>query len=128
MVLPSLIFTVCLLQKNRPEQSAAAWIHCDRKRPRCSAECCLALSGSDDMIQQVAPATLNPSLRDPILPRTPERCPHRTDIHRPNHNRNFQAVLGIPLEYEKSRSGLIREGLAQLLHDPTTGGMPCNAA
>jgi hypothetical protein len=80
----------------------------------------------DDVVQQVAPTAFNPRLHDPVLPETLERCPHWTDIYRPNHNWNFQAVLGIPIEDKKSRSGLIRSGLAQVLHDPTTGGMPRN--
>jgi hypothetical protein len=86
----------------------------------------MAFVHCNDVVQQVAPTTLNPSLRDAVLPGTLERCPHRTDIHRPNNNRNFQAVLAISIENEKPRSGLIWEGLAQLLHDPTTGGMPRN--
>jgi hypothetical protein len=86
----------------------------------------MAFVHCNDVVQQVAPTTLNPSLRDAILPGTLERCPHRTDIHPPNNNRNFQAVLAISIENKKPRSGLIWEGLAQLLHDPTTGGMPRN--
>ena len=36
---------------------------------------------NDDMIQQVAPTTLDPSLRDAVLPRTPERGSNRPDSH-----------------------------------------------
>jgi CxxC motif-containing protein (DUF1111 family) len=80
----------------------------------------------DAIEQHMSQGSDNPPLRDAVLPRTLERCPHRTDTHRPNRDRNFQAVLGIPIEDKRSRSGLIREGLTQLLHDPNTGGMPRN--
>ncbi len=36
---------------------------------------------NDDMIQQVAPTTLDPSLRDAVLPRAPERSSNRPDSH-----------------------------------------------
>jgi len=32
----------------------------------------VTLIEGDDVVQQVAPTTLNPPLRDPVLPRTPE--------------------------------------------------------
>ena len=39
---------------------------------------------------------------------------------------NLQAILGVPIKDEKSRSRLIGESLPQLLNDPTTGGMSCD--
>jgi hypothetical protein len=36
---------------------------------------------SDDMLQQIALTTLNPSLRNAVLLRILERCPYSEDIH-----------------------------------------------
>jgi hypothetical protein len=78
----------------------------------------------DDVIQQIAPAALNPSLRDTVLPRTLERGSYRPHGHRPHCYRNLQSVLGIPIKNEKPRSRLIRERFPQLLDDPKAVGMP----
>ena len=84
----------------------------------------MTLIDGDDVVQQVAPTTLNPPLSDSVLPRTPERSSNRPYSHRTHRDRDLQPILGIPIEDEKPGSPLIRERLAQLLHDPNTGGMP----
>ena len=83
----------------------------------------MALIEGDDVVQQVTPTALHPSFGDSVLPRASERGPHGSDGHRPHCNGNFQAILGVPIKDEKPGSRLIRESLAQLLHDPTAGGM-----
>jgi hypothetical protein len=77
----------------------------------------------DDVVQKVPPTTLNPSLRDSVLPRTLERSPNRAYGHRPYCDGDFQAILGVPIKNQKSGSGLIREGLPQLLNDPSRAGV-----
>ena len=58
----------------------------------------------DDVVQKVPPATLNPSLRDSVLPRTLERGPNRAYGHRPYCDWNFEAILGVPIKNQKSGS------------------------
>ena len=84
----------------------------------------MALIDGDDVVQQVAPIAFNPLLRDPVLPRTPERSSNRPDSHRANRDRDLQPILGIPIEDEKPGCPSIRKRLPQRLHDPGTGGMP----
>jgi len=86
----------------------------------------MAFTGGNDVVQQITPTTLHPPLYNPILPRTLDRGPNRTDGHRAHRGRNLQAILGIPVEDEKSRSRLIGESFPQLLHDPSAGGMWCD--
>jgi hypothetical protein len=69
----------------------------------------VALIDRDDVVQQVAPTTLDPPLRDPVLPRTPERGSNRPDSHRANRDRNLQPILAILIEDEKPGSRLIPE-------------------
>src|SRR5260370_4926925 len=86
----------------------------------------VALIKGDDMVRQIAPTTLDPSLRHAVLPRTLDRGPNRTDGHRPHRDGDLQAILGVPVKNQKSWRQLIGESLPQLLHDPRTGGMWCD--
>jgi len=52
----------------------------------------------DDVIQQVTAATLDPALRDTVLPRAFERRALRLDLQRPNGCGNLDSVLAIPVE------------------------------
>src|SRR5215469_10529375 len=45
-----------------------------------------------------------------------------------NGCRDFQPVLGIPIENEEPRSRIKRERLPQLLNNPKAHGMPCDIA
>src|SRR5215468_418636 len=45
-----------------------------------------------------------------------------------NGRRDFQPVLGIPIENEEARSGIKRERLPQLLNNPKARGMPRDVA
>src|SRR5580704_2569587 len=74
----------------------------------------------DDMIQQIASATLDPSLREAVLPRTLERGPHRVHLQGSNRNGNLDSIFAITVEDEKSRSRFKRKRLPQLLNDPQT--------
>src|ERR1700731_2381918 len=63
----------------------------------------------DDVIQQITPATLDPSFRDSVLPWTLERSPNTPDAQRPNQGWNFRPILRIAVEDEKPRSRLERK-------------------
>src|SRR3990172_2951243 len=78
----------------------------------------------NNVIQQVAPTALHPSLCNSVLPRTPGRGPDGLDGHRANCNRDFQSIFAIAVEDEKPGSRLIWVGFTQLLTDPATGGAP----
>src|SRR5437660_10490400 len=80
----------------------------------------VAFTGRNDVVQQIMPTTLHPSLGYSVLPRTLDRGSNRTDVHRPYCDGNLQAILGVPVEDEKSRSPLIGESLSQLLHGPSS--------
>jgi len=83
----------------------------------------VAFTGRNDVVQQIMPTTLHPSLGYSVLPRTLDRGSNRTDSHRPYGHENLPVIFGVPVEDEKSRSPLIGESLPQLLHDPSTRGM-----
>jgi hypothetical protein len=78
----------------------------------------------DDVIQESAAATAYPTLRNSILPRTPQRSPDRTHLQRTNGCGDLQSVLRIPVKYEKPRGRLERKRLSQLPDDPRTCRMP----
>jgi hypothetical protein len=58
----------------------------------------VALVEGNDVIQQIPTTALDPSFRYPVLPGTPERCPHRTDGHGAHGDQNLHAILGVPVE------------------------------
>src|SRR6202040_105513 len=80
----------------------------------------------DPWTELCPPATLDPALSNSVLPRTLKRGSNRADGHRPYCSRDLQSILGVPVKDEEPRSRLIREGLAQLLDDPTGGRMGRN--
>jgi len=76
-----------------------------------------------ELLDQVASATLDPALGNSVLPGTLERRANRPDGHRAYRDRDLQTIFGVSIKDEEPRSRLIREGLAQLLDDPTGGRM-----
>src|SRR6202043_1166946 len=82
----------------------------------------VALVEGDNMVQQVTPTTLNPPLRNTVLPWAAERSANRSYAHRAHCYRCLQTILGIPIKDEKPGSRLIRERFPHLLHDPGGGG------
>jgi hypothetical protein len=72
----------------------------------------------DDMIEQIAPATLDPSLRDTILPWTFERGPHSPDAQGSHCRKNFCSIPAIAVEDQKPGSRFKRKRFPQLLSDP----------
>jgi hypothetical protein len=86
----------------------------------------MALIHRDGVIQQIAPAALNPSLCDSVLPGTLERSPNTPNSHRPNRSWNFRPILGVAVEYEKPRTCVERKRFPQLLNDPRARRMTCD--
>jgi hypothetical protein len=70
------------------------------------------------MVEQIAPATLDPAFGHPVLPGTLIGRLNRIDLHRSDGNWNLRAVFRVAIKDEESRTGVEREGLSQLLHDP----------
>ena len=62
----------------------------------------MAFIEGNDVIQQVTPAALDPTLRDAVLPGTLERGADRAYTQGSNRCGDFQPILGIPVEDEKS--------------------------
>ncbi len=75
----------------------------------------MAFFHRDDEIQQIAPAALDPSFRDSVLPWALERSSHTPDSHRPNCGWYFRPILRIAVEDEKPWSRLKRKRFPQLL-------------
>jgi hypothetical protein len=78
----------------------------------------------NDVIQQIAPAAFDPTLRHAILPGAFEGGSHRTYLQRSNGYWNFQSVFPIPVEDQKSGSRFKRKRFPQLLDDPQAARMP----
>src|SRR5690348_5422121 len=72
----------------------------------------------DHMIDQVAPATLNPALGHAVLPGALVRGLNRLYLHRSCCHGNFQSVFCISVKDKESGNRVEREGLSQLLHHP----------
>jgi hypothetical protein len=64
----------------------------------------MAFVHCNDVVQQVTPTTLNPSLCDAILPRTFEGGSDGDDRQRSNDCGNPRSILAIPVENEQPRS------------------------
>src|SRR5437899_3199217 len=94
------------LPRSRTQINSTVDLFADRYARPLSLQ--VALVESDDVVQQIAPATLNPTLRDAVLPGTPEGRAQRPNGHRPDRCRHLQSILGIPVKDEKPRSRLIR--------------------
>ena len=78
----------------------------------------------NDLVEQFATAASHPALRDSVLPRTLNRALYAGDLHGANRSRNLQPILCVVVKNEELGRGLIREGFAQLLYDPSARRMP----
>ena len=86
----------------------------------------MARIDGDDVVQQVAPTAFSPPLRNPILPRTPERSSNRPDCQRANRDWNLQPILGVPIKDGEPRSRSKCKCFSHLLDDPQACRMLCD--
>jgi hypothetical protein len=70
----------------------------------------VAFVNCDDVIQEFAAATAYPTLRNSILPRTPQRSADRTYLQRSNGYGDLQPVLRIPVENESTANKINARG------------------
>ncbi len=84
----------------------------------------MAFIERDDVVQQIAPAAFDPTLRHTILPGTFERGPHWAHLQRSNGYGNLEPVLRIPVEDQKPGGRFKRKRFPQLLDDPHARRMP----
>jgi hypothetical protein len=78
----------------------------------------------DDVIQQITPAALNPTLRNSILPRTPQRSADALDFHRSDRSGDLRPILGVTIEDDEPWSRPKWKRLSQLLDGPQARRMP----
>jgi hypothetical protein len=79
---------------------------------------------SDHVIQQGTPADLNPTLRNSILPRTPQRSADALDFHRSDRSGDLRPILGVTIEDDEPWSRPKWKRFPQLLDDPQVRRMP----
>lgn len=58
----------------------------------------MRLVDGNHVVQQFATTVTDPTLGDPVLPRTADRRLHRLDVHRANRSGHFGTILGIMVE------------------------------
>jgi len=64
------------------------------------------------LIQQFTPATTDPPLGNPILPRTTDGSSYGMEVHGANRAGHFDTKLGIVVEEEKLGGRFIGEGFS----------------
>ena len=79
----------------------------------------MAFIQGDNVIQQVASATFDPTLHHAVLPGALEAGAHGMHLQRSNGHRNLPPVFHIPVEDKKSGLRLEWKCLPELLDDPT---------
>jgi hypothetical protein len=83
----------------------------------------MSLVECDYVIEQVPATAPYPTFSNSILPRAPVAGLNSADLHRPDGNRNFQAILGIAVKDKPARGRVEWESLSELLDDPHARGM-----
>ena len=84
----------------------------------------MGLVQSDYVIQQVSAAALDPALCNPVLPRTSETGPHRTQCQRPNPSRNLNTLFRVAIKDQELCGWLQWKCFSSLLDDPQTRRVP----
>jgi hypothetical protein len=80
------------------------------------------------VVQQISPATSNPTLGNSILPGTAKARSHRLQADGFQRIANRFAELGIAVKDQILVFVVIRKGFAELLGDPQAGWMPSDIA
>ena len=86
----------------------------------------MAFIHRNDVIQQIAAAAFNPTLRNSILPRTPQRSVDTFDFHRSDRGGDFRPILGITIQDDEPRRRPKWKRFSQLLDDPQARRMLCD--
>lgn len=77
----------------------------------------------DDVIQELAASTADPSFSDSILPRAPQTRSYRFNATRLQERENLSAELCVPIKQDVTIRAGKRQSLAQLLDNPVCGRM-----
>lgn len=80
----------------------------------------------NDVVEQIAVGTANPSLCDSVLPWTPNTRANRFDVACLEKLSHVAAEFGVAIKQCISKPTWKRQRLAQLLYDPFGGGMRCD--
>ena len=83
----------------------------------------MSLIQGDDMVQNLPPATSDPSLRKAILPGCIHTCAFRLQTGCCEEAEHLRIELSVPIEEDVTIAARFWECLAQLLDDPFCGGM-----
>lgn len=75
----------------------------------------------NDMIQQLAASTADPSCSDSILPRAPQTRSYRLNAARPQKAENLSTELCVAIKQDVTIGAGKRQSLAQLLDNPVGG-------
>jgi hypothetical protein len=86
----------------------------------------MAFLHRNDVIQQIAAAAFNSTLRNSILPRTPQRSADTFDFHRSDRGGDFRPIFGITIQDDEPRSRPKWKCFSQLLDDPQARRMLCD--
>jgi hypothetical protein len=80
----------------------------------------------DYVVEQLAAAAADPTLRHSVLPRTSNGGPHSRDVHDTDGSAHFESILRIVVQYEELGNTSVGESFTQLLCDPSARRMPCD--
>jgi len=72
----------------------------------------------DQVVQQIAPTTLDPALGYAVLPRTLERGSQGSDRQGSNGSRNLHSIFAIAVKNKKPQRRVKRKRFPELLHNP----------
>jgi len=69
----------------------------------------VSLVHRDDVIEQIPAAAFHPALGYSVLPRTPDRGSHASDLQGTNGSKHFQAVFLVAIEEQVCRGRFVRK-------------------
>ena len=78
----------------------------------------MPLIQEDHVVQQVAPATSHPALRNRVLPGTAKGSAGGLASHLPHRRNHLGSKLCVAVEEQESVPLLVGPGFSQLLYDP----------
>src|SRR5664279_2978659 len=87
----------------------------------------MPLIQDDHVVQQVAPATSYPALRNPVLPWTAKGSASWLASHLPHSRNHIGSKLSVSVEEQESVRLLVGPGFSQLLYNPKRIGISCHS-